>query len=189
MQRPSLRSELRQHTEAVHRSLDTLVGPFDGLASYGAFLVNTYRFRQMVEPALASGLSWSPQYLLPELRLDLEDLQLRPEAGPVPAHELPDEAARVGALYVLEGSALGARVLLQRAIVLGLGAGRGARHLAKQAADPSRWRDFLGFLEQRQDLDRSATLAAAHSIFDTAIAIYSGGRNDNPVQPAEPDQL
>lgn len=130
----------------------------------------------MVEPAFAASDRWSVQRLLPELRLDLEDLQLGPPAEQPAIADFTTESARVGALYVLEGSALGAHLLLRRAVALGLGMERGARHLARQVGSPHRWREFLLFLDEQRNVDRPAVLAAAHGLFERALSVYSGAR-------------
>ena len=63
-----------------------------------------------------------------------------------------DGDALYGVLYVLEGSALGSRVLFERAQALGLSATHGARHLAQASAIDS-WRNFLTHLETGADLE------------------------------------
>lgn len=177
MKNHSIRLALRQHTQDVHRQLDAAVGVLGDLGGYGAFLVNSFRFRRMIEPGLDRAGSWRPQSLLPELRLDLADLSLPlPPAEPGPPGQPAGESARIGALYVLEGSALGARLLFERARSLGLSGQRGARHLARQVAEPGRWRDFVEFIETRRDLEPAAVLAGARSAFETAFALYSGAR-------------
>ncbi len=176
MQQSSLRLALRQHTEDIHRRLDAAVGAFHDLSSYGAFVSDSLRFRQMVEPALGPAGSWEPQSLLAELRLDGEDLSLPAGDAPDTIAPLSDDSARLGALYVLEGSALGAHVLFERARALGLGAERGARHLAKQIGAPGRWRQFVSHLDARDDLDRAAVLAGANAVFETAFSVYGGAR-------------
>jgi heme oxygenase (biliverdin-IX-beta and delta-forming) len=61
--------------------------------------------------------------------------------GPV---DLP---SAIGTLYMLEGSALGAALLIQKARLLGLGAGYGARHLAKQVGNRAGWKKTVSLLE------------------------------------------
>jgi len=154
-----------------------MVGTFDDLDGYAAFVRNSFRFRQLVEPALAGNGAWTIQSLLPELRLDLEDMRLGQPVQQPSLDGLTSESARLGACYVLEGSALGAHVLLRRALSLGLSIERGARHLGRQAGSPGRWRDFLHFLDTRQDVDRPTALAAARRLFEQALSVYSGARS------------
>lgn len=175
MHETSLRVALRQHTDDIHRRLDAAVGTFGNLDSYGAFVASSLRFRRMIEPAVAGG-SWEPQLLVDDLRRDGEDLRLPDsEPGP-PTRGMAGEAERLGALYVLEGSALGARILFERAKALGLSGERGARHLAKQVGEAGRWRRFVQFLDARADLPREPVLAGARSTFETALAVYARPR-------------
>jgi heme oxygenase len=175
LDKSSLRLALRQHTQDIHARLDEVAGTFGTLGSYRTFVARSLRFRKAAEPRLRGNAEWQPQSLLPELQLDAEDLSLEvPTEGP-PMAPL-NAAERVGALYVLEGSALGAHVLFERARALGLNESRGARHLAKQTGDAGRWRNFLGYLDARSDLDRAAVLGGAMSMFETALAVYSGAR-------------
>ena len=70
----------------------------------------------------------------------------------------------LGLAYVLEGSALGARLLDRQARALGLDAGFGARHLAAQTADLAAWHTFLGALEAADPFDLDAASIAADGI-------------------------
>jgi heme oxygenase len=57
------------------------------------------------------------------------------------------KGSMLGCLYVLEGSALGAQIIIRRLSEIGLGAHFGARHLASQIASPHAWQSFLAVLE------------------------------------------
>jgi heme oxygenase len=167
-----LRHALRAHTADVHRRLDTLVGTFETLEDYQSFLVRSYSFRQVAEAACADSILWSPLRLLPDILLDLADLRI-----PVPptrrmALNFLTPSEFLGACYVLEGSALGARLLLREAAKLGLSAGYGARHLAHQSGDHARWKSFLAVLDRRE-IDRAEALHAAQRLFEAALAVYS----------------
>ena len=112
------------------------MGNFDHPQDYRRYLRGTYAFRQAVEPMLSQG-TWQVQSLLPELAADLHDLdEPLPQAVPRPALDGP--AALAAAAYVLEGSALGARLIQRRAAALGFDATHGARHLARQTGDAGR---------------------------------------------------
>ncbi len=172
-----IRSFLRDETSELHRELDGIVGVFSSRAEYARFLQGTFRHRAPVEAALltvaAAGVSsWQPRELLPDLEADLADLAL-----PLPAAEpfalSNDIAGFLGAAYVLEGSALGARVLVKGVDALGFGPERGARYLSAQAGSLDNWRTLLVALEglDRQEWDAAAQ--AARAVFLHAIQAFT----------------
>ncbi|MCY0093550.1 biliverdin-producing heme oxygenase [Hoeflea ulvae] len=171
----SLRSALRDGTSALHLELDNAVGEFGDRLGYADFVQKTHRFRLAVEQALAGAPegSWAVEPIADLAAHDLADLGVPklPEAE-VPSRDWTPES-RLGALYVLEGSALGARLLMRRAQALGLHADFGARHLAHQASDSQRWRGFLGVLESVPSDMHATVLSAARDMFGVALAIYS----------------
>ena len=156
----------------MHTRLDEIIGPIDSLAAYRVFLIRSYRFRTAVEPALAGRPEWAVQELTRFIGRDLDDLG----EGDVPEVawlSIPAGFASVlGGLYVLEGSALGARILFSRAQRLGLSESFGARHLAAQSGDPTRWKRFANLLGRSQ-LDQSTALDSARIVFELALSIYS----------------
>ena len=168
----SLRSALRFHTRDLHTRLDATVGAFDSLATYRAFLIRSYQFRAALEPLLREPVYWAVQELSGFIRQDLDDLGVGDVVVPVGPLLPLEHASVLGALYVLEGSALGARLLFARAQRLGLSDQFGARHLAVQAGDTTRWKRFVGLLGSVQ-LDQAAALASAHRMFAMALSIYS----------------
>lgn len=172
-----IRSFLREETSELHRELDAIVGVFLNRAAYARFLQGTFRHRAPVEAALlnadAARISpWRPRRLLPELEADLANLSLqRPAAAPF--HLSNDMAAFLGAAYVLEGSALGARVLVKGVDTLGFGPDYGARYLSAQAGSLDSWRTLLIALGE---LDRQTWDAAAHAgraVFLHAIQAFT----------------
>lgn len=175
----SPRHALRERTAGTHAALDLRIGPLDTLDRYARYLRGMHAFRAPLEEALAGTAlpgwfaGWRPLALGPALTADLADLGLG--AG-VPAAAAPpgveESSTLLGVLYVLEGSALGARLLIRQARALGLSAQHGARHLALQTADTRSWRAFLALLERHPaiDLERAvgaatATFALAHDAF------------------------
>jgi heme oxygenase (biliverdin-IX-beta and delta-forming) len=81
-----------------------------------------------------------------------------------------DDARRWGVLYVLEGSTLGGRLLLDRVASLGITAAHGGAYLAAGERPPRRWHTFVQALA-RQDaasFDREAALDAARRTFSAA---------------------
>lgn len=170
MQDGTLRGVLMTHTHDLHQRLDRGIGAFGDASAYRAFLSGSHAFRAAIEPQLAAGTDWQVQALAPLIARDLADL-----GHPVPRAAgtvvLPNPAARAAACYVLEGSALGGRLLARRAATLGFTAQHGARHLAVQTACGTRWRHFLDWLEAGGFCVASAT-AAARDVFALALRSY-----------------
>lgn len=167
-----LRSYLREQTSELHQRLDAQVGSFASTSQYRNFVEQGFRFRNVAEPACAGFPGWSPHSLVEDMRRDLLDLDC-----PVPTF-LPspiafqDDAARLGAFYVLEGSSLGARLLIRRAEALGFSAAFGARHLVRQSGDRERWRSFLEVLDASTHAPQ-AVLVGAIVMFEAALDIYT----------------
>lgn len=177
---PPLRQALMQGTRPLHMRLDQGIGALQTLADYQRFLIGSQAFRTALEPALRGDLGWLPLRIAPALGGDLADLGLMAVAPP-PVPALPDLAAQAGALYVAEGSGLGARLLLRRAQALGLDGGHGARHLAVQTAEPGRWPRFLAWLEATGAAPESVQ-AAANRVFDLALEAYGLAAHDLDVR-------
>lgn len=167
------RFELRNLTSQAHASLDDLVGPFDSLQSYRRYLggIAAFRLSFGIEKQLADWRSalgdWRPNRIDDQLLADLTDLGVEPPALAFPAFVAESREDLLGALYVLEGSALGAKILFRRAEELGLRADYGARHLAKQSS-ASTWASFVALLEQAEPLDIERTAAASIAAFRAA---------------------
>lgn len=170
MQDGTLRRVLVTETRDLHDTLDRRIGAFGDAVAYGAFLTGSHAFRAALEPRLARTEGWQVQPLAPLIAQDLADLGLPVPAAPA-ALALPTPAARAGACYVLEGSALGGRLLARRAAALGFGARHGARHLAAQTASPARWRQFLDWLEAG-GFPAPEAAAAARAVFGLALRAY-----------------
>ena len=112
-----------------------------------------------------------PRLLAAAIRTDLDDLGLT--APPLPErHDLhlhsTCPSGLLGILYVLEGAALGARLLYRDAQALGLSDAYGARHLALQAADTGSWRAFLALLGRSPAFDLEPAASAALATFALA---------------------
>lgn len=165
----SLRRALMTGTRDLHDRLDGAVGDLADAAAYRAFLSGSYAFRAAIEPAL-TGDGWQVQRLAPLIAQDLADL-----GQPLPV--LPDApllagpAAQAAACYVLEGSALGARLLARRAASRGFTAEHGARHLAAQTASAHRWQRFLDWLE-KAEIPVAQAIAAGRDVFGLALRAY-----------------
>lgn len=154
-----IRERLASATRAEHAALDRAlmaVRPFADRARYGRYLrvqqalhadaQALYARADLAGVVNAAGL----RSRLPQVEADLADLGLVLGHAPVdPVAEGAGEA--LGRLYVIEGSRLGARYLLEAARRLGLGEAFGARHLAP---DPrgveAGWRAFVAAMGARE---------------------------------------
>lgn len=174
------RFTLRDLTRGDHERLDALVGHFGDSRSYTRYLEGMAAFRAPIERALAhadySGFfgEWQPGLISPELTQDLLDLG---REAPSSAGEfaLPmDRDGLMGVFYVLEGSALGARVLVRRAAALGFTAENGARHLAAQTSRPHAWPQFVALLDSVGPEGMEGAAAAARMTFAAAIDAFGG---------------
>ena len=152
-----------------------MVGSLETLEAYSAFVAGLYRFRAATEAGLraldwpeAFG-SWRPLYIDALLAADLVDLDQAP-VRPAAADLSNDIASLMGVSYVLEGSALGARLISRRAAALGLNDRYGARHLAAQTAELTNWQAFLKLAETLPGVDRARAVQAANDSFASAAA-------------------
>ena len=176
MPQNKLRNALRAHTADSHSRLDREVGMFNAIAPYKRYLQHTYAFRQGMEAELSTFKTWPVANLVTLVGNDLADLDSAPLADASLDTIDHSEAYRLGMAYVLEGSGLGARLLVQRASDLGLTASYGARHLAAQTDDPARWRSFLALLDTVPENQFDGVLAGAERSFRFALSIYAEGR-------------
>lgn len=168
------RFALRDRTSAAHAALDAIVGPLADAAAYGRYLRGLLAFRAPAERALEAA-DWTPAPIAALIAADMDDLGIAPAAEvAMPAPAKPSDA--LGLAYVLEGSALGARILHGQALALGFDAGRGARHLAAQTRDLDGWRGFLGTLEAAEPFDLEAAVRAAQGGFAAAERAFADGR-------------
>jgi heme oxygenase len=170
----SRRTQLRETTSQAHASLDSMVGSFDSPDTYRTYLRGISAFRKAVEGKLASivgpehGDRWDAEMFSDLITQDLRDLNVAPQP-PVDAPDLEmSPEVLLGMLYVLEGSALGARVLYKRAQSLGFDAEFGARHLAVQSRRSDRWPAFLATLENADAIDMEQVANASRATFKTA---------------------
>lgn len=149
------------------------MGRFSDRESYSRYLTIMIAFRGAVEAELPDefGDALPILKLRGKLLADCDDLNLRPRASS-PDFRLPGcREATLGALYVLEGSALGARLLYAQAQAIGLSANFGARHLAAQIAAPERWMAFQDFLESESEINVEQLTVGAQQVFALALDI------------------
>lgn len=176
MQFPSLRLLLRERTSDLHAAVDESVGTFTDIDAYRRYLRGFHAFRAPCEAAIAAagGLAgWHHQPLVPLVEADMADLGMAvPERRALVGEPSADDEL-AGWLYVLEGSALGARVLASRARALGLDATFGARHLAAQGGSAPGFRAFIARLDDAA-LNPDRVVAAAIAAFTAAQRAFAG---------------
>ena len=157
-----IRARLRETTSAQHRELEErldLLNPALSLARYRRILEAFYGFYRPLETALAETLAGAAcGFSLParHLRLErdlvmlgasLDDVAGLPRCASVPA--LSSQGRGAGCLYVLEGAALGGRIIA-RAVGLHLALDRehGVSFFAGEVEPtPARWRAVLAWLD------------------------------------------
>jgi len=159
-------ARLRLGTAAAHARIETipalarLLAPDLGTADYVAVLRAMHAFLAGIEPAVARALAaWPDAAALLDgarPRALAEDLAWFGAAAPPPIDPpaLPDTEAALGALYVIEGSGLGARVIARHlADTLGVAPGVGASFYGGQSAEEARqrWRRLCALLDAPGD--------------------------------------
>ena len=167
------RSVLRNATSADHARLDALFGRCDlqSLAGYRGFLEAHAMALLPLETALArSGVErlfpdWSSRSRSRALSADMACLGIRIRVYPkLPQLDCEDI---LGAMYVLEGSRLGARFLLARVQKSPDPVVAGTTAYLSHGAGEQPWRSFLGLLEQHATKldDPAKAIAAARWTF------------------------
>lgn len=168
------RTLLRDACGAIHERLDARLSrvDFDDRASYADMLARLSGPVSAVEGALTAGIApalfpnWAGRMRAHRLRADLDALGggfRQRYAAPIES-----EAEALGALYVLEGSQLGGRVLARLAGESRDPAVRGARRYFTHGAAPILWREFLATLEAS-----SAAAAERERMIGAALATFT----------------
>lgn len=178
---------VRAATQTRHRRTEQRLdvrGSFASVDDYGAMLARLLGFHAPLEDALrgsapaVAGVEPLPRTA--RLEDDLRAVGVNPAAVrhcPSPLDLPTNDAGRVGALYVIEGSALGGAVLARLAQRrLGLTADRGASffHGDTGPATDARWALVLGAIDAQAAADRlPAVIAGAQQTFDAFDAWLS----------------
>ena len=168
------RERLKRATAEAHHQLDADIASRD-LADpdvYRRFLLGHARVLPVIERALeAAGVErllpdWATRRRTAALN---EDLQALGAAAPpaCAAPTLQNEAAVMGALYVLEGSRLGGVVLARQALAGGSAEISGATRYLTHGRGQALWPSFLAVLEGNDAVrvHPDAAEAAALSVF------------------------
>jgi heme oxygenase len=169
---------LRQATTDHHNRLDIAFGRLirTGCTGYRAFLIASARALWPLEEALAVAgadtilTDWSERSRSAALRHDLLELDVespRPLRHPV----IDGDAFMLGALYVLEGSRLGARVLVRE-----LPADQPATRYLRHGEHRRFWQSFLLRLEQSDEARASPGTAIAGA--ETAFSWFAAAAAD-----------
>lgn len=170
---PLLTSSLRNRTKSTHGKLDEHLmglGLFSDKEKYKIFLTLQYHIHQDAHHLYAH-----PQLarFIPNLQLrnrfdkvkeDMQDLEV-PLPQAIKAPLITDISAAVGALYVVEGSKLGAKYLLHYVGMIGLSDQYGAKHLgADDEGRGASWRSFQSAIDTA-DIDIPVAVQAAEQTF------------------------
>lgn len=174
----SRRFALKRATDQAHTRVEGIIGAagmFASLDGYRRYLAGTLAIRSHYEAvADASGAAevwsrWPGRRVSGIVAQDLADLGGSAHAPDKKAIKVLTPSELLGALYVLEGSSLGARVLSKSVSAFGLSASHGARHLHAQAGEAAIWREFVDMLETS---DVAPCHATAIRVFDDFASAY-----------------
>jgi heme oxygenase len=174
----SRRFALKAATAEAHERVEGVVraaGMFDTLDGYRRYVAATWALRTRFEGLLDMNGAAAIWPLWPTRRIahlaeqDMADLGILPRPEEFAPSTL-SSGELLGVLYVLEGSSLGARLLLRSVSRLGLSADNGARHLHAQAGEASAWRGFVEVLEASP---QPPCHEMARSVFDAFAAAYA----------------
>jgi heme oxygenase (biliverdin-IX-beta and delta-forming) len=180
MTRSVIRTKLRARIAIVHTSLDRLVNSscLGDTLRLGRLLTIHYDALMLLVPALEGAGAehvcpgWEGRSRLAALGEDLRALGIRPNANPVYPPSFVREPEIWGALYAVEGSRLGNRIILRRVIESGSEAERQAtQFLAHGVEDRTAWGGFLARLEALQYCSEAFELAVlgAERVFETYL--------------------
>lgn len=170
---------LRAATADLHAGVDArFSGAFDGSAAgYAGFLSAMASALLPLERALEqAGIDqvlpdWPERRRAMLLLDDLATLGAKPidERAPPPAE---GEARQLGMAYVLEGSRLGGKLLLKRALGSSDPKVRAATRYLSHGTDRNLWSSFLVHLEASPEVGRAPTEAIAGA--RDAFALFGG---------------
>jgi heme oxygenase len=172
------RALLRAATNDLHGELDVLASRLDlrHPVDYCRYLLATAGPIIGLEVALEDNRieqvfsDWSRRRRRFALALDLHALGLT--ATPVEVSELWTRSGMLGAMYVLEGSRLGAQVLLRRVDESADQGVLAARHFLR-GSEPTMWASYLRTLEDASPIDIDEMLTAARATFALFQAAFT----------------
>jgi heme oxygenase (biliverdin-IX-beta and delta-forming) len=186
----SARGYLRAATKDLHTRLDARLAPLvlQGDPGYREFLFRSAMALLPVEQALnEAGVvnvlpDWPQRCRSSALALDLAALSL-PQPEPAAFPEVRGEAFQFGMLYVLEGSRLGARLLLAEVEAMLPATGQAATRYLSHGQGLPLWPTFLQRLEASEQVRREPeqALAGARAVFRQFLTASSEGLCDGVV--------
>jgi heme oxygenase (biliverdin-IX-beta and delta-forming) len=175
----SMRALLRASTARLHAVVDARFAPMlgSGEAGYRSFLLASAAAVLALEQALLAAdvdailPDWAQRARTAALRADLADLGII-DVPVAPPPLLAGEARQFGALYVLEGSRLGAKLLLPELLARGSTRVQAATRYLRHGEGRRLWPSFLAQLEssqatRRRPDDAIAGARAAFALFVT----------------------
>ena len=178
----SMRAMLRDHSRSAHRHLDSMLeGGIRSEGAYHAYLMGMERLLRACDAGLAS-VALSPPWAgwrqglaerLRALAADLASLRVPPSGATRPL-EIDGAGEAIGVLYVLEGSALGARRLAMDAAELGFDGANGAAFLDHHARDGRNWPRFVEQLDSLPVALAPDLRAGALAAFALAVEAFGG---------------
>jgi heme oxygenase len=176
----SARRMLRGATADLHAKVDArFAGSFDGDAvAYAGFLSAMAAVVLPLERALeaahvdAAVPDWAKRRRASLLLDDLRALEVVPPREVMPP-PVEGEARQLGIVYVLEGSRLGGKLLLRRALAHQDGRVRAATQYLSHGAGQDLWSSFVARLDSSPAVARASDEAVAGAR-DT-FAMFGGG--------------
>jgi heme oxygenase (biliverdin-IX-beta and delta-forming) len=178
--RSVIRTKLRARIATPHTRLDRLVNSscLGDTLRLERLLTIHYDALMLLVPALERAgaehvcQGWEGRSRLAELEEDLRAWGTRPKTNPVYPPSFVREPEIWGALYAVEGSRLGNRLILRRVMECGNETERRAtRFLRHGQEDRTAWGGFLARLEALQYCSEAFELAAfgAERVFETYL--------------------
>ncbi len=177
------RFALKRATDEAHTRVEEIVqgaGMFASREGFKRYLAATFEMRARYERLLDRDgaeqvwARWPSRRIAGLVAQDIADLGGVAEAREANLQQALSPAELIGVLYVLEGSSLGARVLVKSVADIGLTARFGARHLFRQAGDRGAWRSFLAMMAAAPDAPCEATANATLEAFAAAYRKAAG---------------
>ncbi len=170
------RFDLKRATDEAHARLEEIVqssGMFASVEGYRRYLAATWAMRDRFEHLLdINGAAeiwpeWPSRRIAALAAHDMADLHLSKPPQILSQTRL-NRSELLGVLYVMEGSSLGARILVRMVSALGFSNDFGARHLFAAASSTSAWRSFIAVLDASPKSPCQDTATAVFNAFADA---------------------
>ncbi len=169
---------LRQTTERLHAAVEHEVDRaayFGTLPSYGSYLLRLRLFHEQLDgvervASAATHPHWQVERRLALLAEDLTALGIdrASVSAVVRRPAIGDATMALGALYVVVGASLGARVLVQQAAALSLPTTGGGAYLHALATSTD-WPAFLELLESEPIVSEKRLGEGANAAFESIL--------------------